>query len=260
MYYLYFLTDTNTNSFYVGITGFPEKRIQRHRNDMKRGTHHNTKVQELFDGGANFESIFYIFNTMEEAYTIEQKVILANQDNPLMLNINVGNNNLKLNPRRQEIKDKISKRLKEKWAGYSREELKEKFGRYGTSNGMFGKRHTEEAKRKMGLANVGRAPANKGEKMSLEQHAKLMEHVNARDYSGKNNPFFNKSHTRETRAKISNAAKGRVSSRRLPVMINGSRFNSLSDAHKVLGIPLVTIRHRCLSENKKFNSWSFIKA
>lgn len=64
-------------------------------------------------------------------------------------------------------------------------------------NGRIGKKHSEEAKRKIGKAN-------KGKKRSQEARKKMSE-----SRKGEKNHFFGKKHSEETRLKISRINRGR---------------------------------------------------
>ena len=90
----------------------------------------------------------------------------------------------------------------------------------GTGNGMFGKHHTQEAKDKIRQKNLGK-------KLTLEQIEKLKKAITGKKkppitdehraklsaaQSGKNNPRYGVEVSDETRAKISEKAKGRKQS------------------------------------------------
>lgn len=68
--------------------------------------------------------------------------------------------------------------------------------RFGKENGMYGRRHTKEAKKIM-------SKTHKGKKISQEQ-----KDYYSNNFSGKNNPRFGKKHTKEARRKISLAHMG----------------------------------------------------
>lgn len=81
---------------------------------------------------------------------------------------------------------------------FFRSNSKELFGRHGADNGMFGKHHSDETKRKIGNKN-------KGSKRTLEDRIKI-----SLRHTGNKNPFYGKKHSKETKDKIRNKNKGIV--------------------------------------------------
>ena len=90
----------------------------------------------------------------------------------------------------------------------------------GKGNGMYGKHHTEETKRRI-------SQANKGRKQTAEEKEKQIKAITGRKrkpfsqewinklkdaHSGENNSMYGKKHTEETRAKQSVRATGRKQS------------------------------------------------
>ena len=75
---------------------------------------------------------------------------------------------------------------------------------YNLDLGGAVRHHSQETKRKIGAANKGRAPSNKGKELSPETRAKISA---AR--MGRTSPNKGKSPSPETRAKISAANRGR---------------------------------------------------
>lgn len=97
----------------------------------------------------------------------------------------------------------------------------------GSRNHFYGKRHSEDSKKKIGSASVGRyfgpeirekmSLKRKGKKLSVETRRKIAESRNKPEFkvrmsarfSGQFNPFFGKTHAKETRKEISALATGR---------------------------------------------------
>ena len=73
----------------------------------------------------------------------------------------------------------------------------------GNSNPMFGKHHSEEAKKKMSLRHKGRDTWMKGKHHSAETRQKLSE-----AHKGKPSCMKGKHHSAETRTKMSESHKG----------------------------------------------------
>lgn len=127
---------------------------------------------------------------------------------------------------------------------------REKIGKASIGRQAFlGKTHTDEAKRKIGLASTGRIFSDKTrKKMSLNM-------------KGDRNPFFGKQHTEQTRERISEAKMGTVSwnagipmresskkklseAKSKSCIAGGKKFPSMQEAANALGIHYDTLRRR----------------
>ena len=79
-----------------------------------------------------------------------------------------------------------------------------------------------------------------------------------RDKSGVNNPFFGKQHSEETKKKLSEKRLGRYDGEQnIPIVIDDVEYRSAGEASKLLNIPMVTIRWRVRSKNKKFDNYKY---
>jgi len=88
----------------------------------------------------------------------------------------------------------------------------------GESNPYFGKKLTEEHKRKCSISLTGRKHseetkqkiglAHRGKTISKEQRERISK--NHPNMKGKENPFYGKKHSEETKSKISQANTGRI--------------------------------------------------
>ena len=82
--------------------------------------------------------------------------------------------------------------------------------------------------------------------------------INCRDKSGINNPFFGKEHSDETKKKLSESKLGVYNGdQNIPIIINDIEYRSAGEASKALNIPMVTIRWRVISKNKKFYNYKY---
>lgn len=78
------------------------------------------------------------------------------------------------------------------------------------------------------------------------------------DKNGINNPFYGKHHTNETKQKISESRLGKYNGEQnIPIIIDDIEYSSAGEASKVLNIPMVTIRWRVKSKNKKFENYKY---
>jgi len=119
--------------------------------------------------------------------------------------------------------------------------LKRKGLLIGDKNGMYGKKHTEEAKNKISNPKFGDKNGMYGKKHTEEAKNKMREKL-----SGDKNPFYNKKHTDETKKKLSEMAKKRKTNpNSKKVSVDGLVFNSASEAARFFGLSTSTISYRC---------------
>lgn len=77
---------------------------------------------------------------------------------------------------------------------------------------------------------------------------------------GELNPFFNKTHTQETKDKIAKSRLGSINEKdSIPCVIDGKYFRSFTEASEKLNIPLATVHHRIYSVNKLYVNWYIYK-
>src|SRR5690606_31520062 len=96
----------------------------------------------------------------------------------------------------------------------------------------------------------------KGSKRTSEQRAKLSKIASER--TGENNPFYGKSHSEETKNKLSQKMKGKLPPNTKKVEIDGKVYPSASKAAKELGVATATITNRVRS--KKFPTYRFLES
>lgn len=240
---------TSDGRVYVGSARSLVKRIERHYRDLAKKRHHNHPLQQTYNSGERFTLEFFRCESRESAFTFEQMLITKYEEEGNLLNVgrhSKGGDNLTRHHRRDEI---IAKRIESQKALYdslTSDERKVKWGRSGELNGMFGKTHTEEVKevfRKRHTGNKYRL----GMKATAETKAKLSYVASQR--VGESNPFFGKKHTEETRKKLAFANKGKKPINTNKIEIDGTIYESQSDAAKALGISAALITYR-LKKNK----------
>lgn len=198
------------NRKYIGRTKHPKDRRATHFNLLRQGLHHSSKMQKDFDifGEENFEFVILRENVLDSEKE-ELELINLNNDGYNMI--------------------KQSKGV-------------ENYIHHGNSNGMYGKKHTEESKNRM------------------SETKKDM-------YVGENNPFFGKNHSEESKEKISNSKKGNGKNipksdshrekikmsnpKRKPIIIDNVKYNSIGEASRILDIDRKTITYRLNSKNFK---------
>ena len=214
-YYVYKLVDPITKQYYYGSRGFdgnPE-------NDSYMGSMKTWKPE---DKSRLIKTIIKSnFTDLPEAIEFESNIISNEIDNPLNENYYIPNKGFHtdgLNWKLSEVsKENISKsRIKNETAK-------------GENNPMFGKTHTDEAKKKMSNSAMGRirteeskikqTNSRKGIKFTEEHKKSLREsHIGkvhteeSKKLISENNALYwkGKSRSEETKKKISESNKGRI--------------------------------------------------
>jgi hypothetical protein len=98
----------------------------------------------------------------------------------------------------------------------------------------------------------------------LENRKKIMKpkgdtsRMGRHDKRAEKNPFYNKTHTDETRKKLSELRMGKKPSNIRMVSIDGNIYNGLKEASSFTGIKETTIWHRINSKNKKYENYKYI--
>lgn len=79
-----------------------------------------------------------------------------------------------------------------------------------------------------------------------------------RPRSESDNPFYGKQHTDETKNILREKRTGVYNgNQNIPIIIDNVEYRSSGEASKILNIPMVTIRWRVRSNNKKFNNYQY---
>lgn len=243
---VYQIRSLSTNKFYIGSSSNLKKREFNHFRSLRKETHHNALLQKLFikNGEDDFQFIVLkFFSKKSLARELEDRLINKYWDNPRCLNIGhnaIGGDNLSKNPNKKDIVKRITKSVRQRMASMTKEERIARFSQPGCLNGMYGKTHTKETRKKLSEANKGHH-RNKGIHRSEETKYLLSSIAHKRclspDYV---NPFKGKTHTPETRAKLRAAAKKRAASGFIPgnarkVKVGKKIYSTVAAVARVIG-------------------------
>lgn len=209
MYNIYLITNLENKKQYVGITKFSiTERFYQH---TKRGFLLTEAIKKYGEDKFSIELIEEV-DTAGRAYELEQYYIMEyNSKVPYGYNITDGGDGIFGWEATEEYRKECSERVKQLH--------KEK------KVGMYGKKHTDETKKKMSEASKGKfkpwligrklspetierlRQLNLGRVASKETRKKISE--NHHDVNGENNPMYGKKHSPETIEKLKQKAKNR---------------------------------------------------
>lgn len=243
-----------TGRYYVGSSCDIRKRKRRHLKDLRLGKHHNAFLQRVFDKYGEDSLVFKIkrTETAEDALLLEQHYLYKAMHDKRAMNIGVhasGGDTLTNNPRREEIIAQRTATIRAKLDAMTSEEKKRLFGSAGNTNGMYGKTHTVEARKKISEANTGQA-RNRGIRKSAEGRANIkagaIARASAEEYV---NPFAGKSHTAEAKQRMGAANVGRRPTNARRVKIGKEIFNTVKEAARHYRVANGTICYRLKSDD-----------
>lgn len=262
MCYVYILTFLPDQFFYVGSTQDLDIRIKTHVENLKRNSHPNTNMQKYWNdhnGNINFNVSSFTVNSREDAYSLEQKYLDYFFNSNLshkLLNIGrgaFGGDNLSSNPNRESIINNITSTLLKNSSLLTKEEKVLKYGQKGPKNGMYGKTHTEEVRKRLSINSIGHS-WNKGIKLSKEHVEKIRQR--AKLSIGVKNPFYGKHHSEETKRILSLKHMGQPCPTKKKISVNGIIFNSMDEASKFFNVSSSLVSHRVRS--KLYPEWIYI--
>ena len=177
---------------YYGSAMNVEKRFSRHKSALKHNDHHNIYLQRSYNkNGEVFD--FYVvketdFIDRQDLLDLEQEYIDSNKDGYNMAPA-FGGDIMSSHPNKNEIIKNRTERLKQTISSMTKDEKSEKYGRIGELNGNW---------RDGGLSRKICPQCNVN---NIAITAKVC--ANCRDRFGDKNPFYGKTHSDETKKKLS---------------------------------------------------------
>lgn len=245
----YILTNKATGQFYMGSTNNLARRLNRHRNDLEKGTHHSDKLQSQFFGWEHIEIEYTIHADHEAALQAEQCQIDELYLDPLCCNVSTWSHGFwgGAYGKPQEVRDRAANKLR----GYKHtDEFKEK-----CRQRMLGSVMSADQKEKISEALLGRVVSDQTrQRISAAQKGRVdpskfgptraLKAVETKRLNG------TMGHTEASKAKI--AAANFKS-----VVIEGVTYPSLQDAGEILGYGRQTVAYRLNSPSRKFKDWNW---
>jgi group I intron endonuclease len=239
---IYRIKNLKNKKCYYGSSKNIEKRWRTHSNNLKNGKHHNIHLQRSWDKYGEDNFVFELVEECNETILLEleQKYLDLNPE----FNIGIkssGGDNLTKNPNKEDIVRKMTQSVRKRYELMSEDERKEKHSQPMDKNPNW-------------KGGTSFKYCECGVKISPTNNSCL----NCRDKSGNKNPFFGKQHTEETKKRLSEKRKGTYNGEQnIPIIIDNVEYRSAGEASKILNIPMVTIRWRVKSKNKKFDNYRY---
>lgn len=258
---VYKISNILSSRYYIGYSTNIDRRFCIHRSKLKQNCHDNIFLQRAYnlDGEDKFKyDIIHICDTEEEAKEIELQYLSDLSIRDMLYNLNYNNSGgdlLSNHPDKEAIREKILKSHQETVSKMSSDERKQKYGKCGERNGMYGKTHTDEVRKKISEINKGKVSINKGKKLSEETKHKMSEAAKLK--IGEKNAFYGKHHSEESIQKIKEKNKGRLPPNTTKISIDGNIYISMTEASRQLNIPTPTILWRIKSKNSKFSNYKY---
>lgn len=256
---VYTITEVASGKKYVGRTQNPGNRWASHLMSLATGRHQNVLLQDAWNKGRpdgfDFEIVVSGLDD-SSSVTTEEAMIAEWIAAKLCFNINlgsVGGNTLTNHPDRDRIIERRTETTRGLIEAMTETERAERFGRNGSENGMYGRHHTEEARKAISKASIGHS-RNRGIKRTPEQRKRMSEIASQR--TGKLNPFYGRSHTEQARRRMAEARTGLKPINRRRVSISGELFDSVSEAARSIGVSSSLMVYRLKSS--KWEAYQYV--
>lgn len=253
---VYKITNKITGECYVGSTINFKKRWIRHFRDLKNGNHSSISFQKAYELYGQDAFVCEIIEELpyNKKILLEREQYWINTLDSKNKGYNISDANfgdvISHHPNKEHIVERIKNTLRLKYNDMTLEERKEKWGKPGEKNGMFGRHRTEEEKRHLSECFKGKRAPWASHPMTEEAKKKRREAIERNGgLSGERNPFYGKHHSEDTKKIISEKNKGRISPGRKKVSADGIIFESLRSCAKHFNVSEGTVVFRVKSKH-----------
>lgn len=238
---------------YFGSSKHLAKRWARHRYDLKRGAHHNTGLQAAYNRVGLQGLVFVELSaelSVEAAHALEGALLKSTKALNIGLGVR-GGDNLTRHPERASLTTKRAATQRQRIDAMSAEDRVRLWGRPGKQNPMYGRTHSTGSKQAMSASQLARnafGPLSSfyGRKHSEEAKRKFSVLASAR--TGALNGFYGRKHSEQTKQLMSERHKGSTPKNVRPVVCDGVPHPSATAAGKTLGVCTATILFRIKSK------------
>ena len=280
---VYILSNFETSDFYIGSTIDVCRRVKDHFRDLVSNKHANWKFQRSYNKNPNFLCHFIRFETRQLALEFEDLMIKKFKDHPHLLNIC-------LDVEQPRLGILASEETKQKQSISAR-----KFYLNGGKNPMDGKKHTSDSVLKISKSAKKQFESseirNKFRELALArfQNQDYRKRHRSSVISAMNNHQLKQQLSDSAKNRWSNSeerlkqsymaidrfqdpnqrkvcsAAGKVAWSNLDfrlrrcrkVKINGTLYESIMDASRVLNVSEATVRYRIDSLTEQFQDWNY---
>jgi group I intron endonuclease len=228
---IYQIVNSINGKYYIGSSENLEKRKLRHFNELKKNRHHNIYLQRAYNKHGNIFK-FEILELIESEKLFEREQYYINTYKPEYNLGSVGGGDcISQHPRNQEFRELQSRLTKERYANLTDEEKEEysrKMSKEGNPNWQGGKTFFE-------------CPICHNIIRTTQKQKTCSK---CRDRTSSKNPFYGKTHSKETKEKLRLKQLGKKPINTNKIEINGTVYESQADAAKALGVSggLITYR------------------
>lgn len=253
---IYKIINLKNEKIYVGSAKNFEKRWKRHFRDLKNNKHSSIKLQRAYNkyGEENFKCEIIEELPYERNLILEREQYWINILHSKEKGYNVGDatfgDTISTHPNKKDILARISNTVRKNIEQMSIEERKQKWGKSGKSNGMYGKHRTDAEKQHLRECFLGKpAPWAKYERTKENRNKISKTRIEREVSKGTKNPFYGKHHSEKTKQLLSNLHKGKQPSNVRKVEAEGLTFESIADCAKYFKVCSATVIFRIKSKN-----------
>ena len=227
---------------YYGSSKNIDKRWRDHKNQLRAGKHGNYYLQRAWVKYGEDKFSFEIIEECRVETLLEREQHYLNMFPEYNIGIkSSGGDNLSKNPKRSEIIAKMTNATRKRYDSMDEQERKEKHSQPMDENPNW-----------KGGASISFCEECG---MRISQGANRCKAHIVYDRQFEKNPFYGKTHSEETKKKLSEKRMGKKPTNITQVKIDSILYESLAEASRQTGIPSSTILWRIKSKNKKYENY-----